>query len=284
MKKLFITIILFLFLTNNSFSQANDTEALLYNVSFGGLFGTIGAMINKKPNEKMGKVILKGLAQGSLGGYFTFESKRVLRLAEKNEDWKLIWSAKLLNAGGNSVKENATLNQNFWYKWHLNIGFNRIEFETKDKFKLKYKIMPIAFVYNTLAFTQAKFNTNLSLKTGEFIFSSNDPRLYEAGTRGVTFPGTIVLRSMENSYDLISHEIMHIYQSNDYNLFNSYYSKPIKKIETRNNFIKQINSLIHYDFHYIPLRTVYIYEKNTAVKYHDNFFEHEAAYFSNTLP
>jgi hypothetical protein len=283
MKKKIIIIILSFFLTSNSFSQANDTEALLYNVSFGGLFGTIGAIINKKPNEKMGKVILKGLAQGSLGGYFTFESKRVLRLAEENEDWKLIWTAKLLNAGGTSIKENATLNQNFWYKWHLNIGFNRLEFETKDKFKLKYRIMPIAFVYNTLAFTQAKFNSNLSFKTGELIFSTKDSRLYESGSLGLTFPGTIVLRANENSYGLVTHEIMHIYQSNDFNLFNSYYVKAVKKLETKNNFIKKVNNLIYYDFHYIPLRAVYIYEKNTAVKYYDNFIEHEAGYFSNTL-
>lgn len=283
MQKIILSFIFIFYINSICYSQANDTEALLYNVSFGGIFGTIGAMINKKPNEKMGKVILKGFTQGSLGGYLTFESKRVLRLAEENENWKIIWTAKLINASGTSIKENATLNQDFWKKWHLNIGFNRLEFETNKKFKIKYKIMPIAFVYNSLALSQAKFDLNLSLKTGEFIFKSNDIRLYEAGSRGVTFPGTIVLRNDENSFGIISHEIIHLYQSNDFSILNTYYTKPLKKLESKNIFFNKINKYIYYDFHYIPLRAIYNYETKTAKNYFDNYLEHEAGYFSNTL-
>ena len=283
MKKLFITIILFLFLTNNSFSQANDTEAFFYNISVGGVFGTIGAIINKKPNEKLDKVILKGFSQGTLGGYLTFESKRVLRLGVENEDWKLIWAAKLINAGGTSIKDNAAHNEDFWNKWHINIGFNRLEFETKNKLKINYKIMPVALVYNTLAFTQAKFDFDTSLKTGEFIFQSGDYRLYESGSRGVTFPGTIVLRNNVNSYNIITHEIIHIYQSNDFSILNTYYIKPLKKIENKSKVFSKINNHIYYDFHYIPLRLFYNLETKSANKYYDNFFEHEAGYFSNTL-
>ena len=283
MKKLFITIILFLFLTNNSFSQANDTEAFFFNISIGGVFGTIGAIINKKPNEKLDKVILKGFSQGTLGGYLTFESKRVLRLGVENEDWKLIWAAKLINAGGTSIKDNAAHNEDFWNKWHINIGFNRLEFETKNKLKINYKIMPVALVYNTLAFTQAKFDFDTSLKTGEFIFQSGDYRLYESGSRGVTFPGTIVLRNNVNSYNIITHEIIHIYQSNDFSILNTYYIKPLKKIENKSKVFSKINNHIYYDFHYIPLRLFYNLETKSANKYYDNFFEHEAGYFSNTL-
>lgn len=283
MKKLSIIVIVFLFLTENGFSQANDTEALLYNISFGGLFGTIGGMINKKPNEKMGKVILKGFTQGSLGGYLSFESKRVLRLAQENEDWKLIWTAKLLNAGGTSIKENAALNENFWNKWHLNVGFSRIEFETKDKFKVNYKIMPVAFVYNTVAFAQAKFDFKNSIQTGEFIFKSGDSRLYEAGTRGAAFPGTIVLRNDGDEYNTITHEIVHLYQSNDFSIVNTYYVKPLKSLENNSNFFNKINKYIYYDFHYLPLRLAYNYETKTSNNYFNNHFEHEAGYFSNTL-
>ena len=283
MKKILLTIVSIFFLFNKSHSQSNDTEALLYNISIGGIFGTIGAIINKKPYEKLDKVILKGFSQGTLGGYLTFESKRVLRLGAENEDWKLIWAAKLLNASGTSIKDNAANNQNFWYKWHINIGFNRLEFETKNKFKVNYKIMPVALVYNTLAFTQAKFNFDTSIKTGELIFESNDYRLYETGTRGVTFPGTIILRNNEKNYYLITHEIIHVYQSNDFSILNSYYVKPLEKIEKKYHFINKINNYIYYDFHYLPLRMLYNYETNTATKYFDNYLEHEAGYFSNTL-
>lgn len=284
MKRILLIFISILFFNNKSYSQSNDTEALLYNISIGGVFGTIGAILNKKPNQKLDKVIFKGFSQGSLGGYLTFESKRILRLGAENEDWKLIWAAKLLNAGGVSIKDNAAHNNNFWDKWHINIGFNRFEFETKKKFKMNYKIMPVSLVYNTIAFSQAKFDFNTSIKTGEFIFQSDDKRLYEGGvTRGLTFPGLIVLIKEGKNFNTITHEVIHIYQSNDFSILNSFYAKPLKKIESKYNFINKINNYIYYDFHYLPLRQLYNYETYTANKYYDNYFEHEAAYFSNTL-
>ena len=63
MKKILLTIVSIFFLFNKSHSQSNDTEALLYNISIGGIFGTIGAIINKKPYEKLDKVILKGFSR-----------------------------------------------------------------------------------------------------------------------------------------------------------------------------------------------------------------------------
>lgn len=50
--------------------------------------GGIGALINKKPEHKFDKVLLKGVYQGALGGYVTFESKRLIRAAVNNNDYK----------------------------------------------------------------------------------------------------------------------------------------------------------------------------------------------------
>lgn len=288
MKKIILSIILFFSLSNNSFSQKNDTEAMLYNVGFGGVFGTIGAIINKKPSDKIDKIIFKGFAQGALGGYITFESKRILRLAQEQEDWKLIWAAKLVNAGGTSIKENAALNRNFWDKWHINFSFNRIEFDTKDKFKISYKIMPITFVYTSSAFFYYKFDIKNSLNFGEFIFYKD--RL--ENSIAFTHAGYIVYdynhfnnptTTSKQFYQTGVHEIIHLYQSNDYSVFNTYYTKPLQKLETKSNFLKKIDNFIYYDLHYIPLRAVYSYETNTAGKYYDNYLEHEAGYYSNTI-
>jgi len=49
--------LLFLFLSSiYSNAQQNDTQAALYNIGLGSLFGGVGAMINKKPQEKLDKV------------------------------------------------------------------------------------------------------------------------------------------------------------------------------------------------------------------------------------
>lgn len=56
-------------------SQNNYTEAALFNIGIGSVFSGIGAVINKDPQERFGKVLFKGMAQGALGGYLVFESK-----------------------------------------------------------------------------------------------------------------------------------------------------------------------------------------------------------------
>jgi hypothetical protein len=280
MRTLFILFFCFI-LTTKANSQANDAEALLYNVSIGGVFSTIGALINKKPNEKIGKIALKGFAQGSLGGFVTFGSKCVLREAQRNEDWKYIWGAKIMNAAGTSIKENAAMNRNFWDKWHINIGFNRIEFDTKGKFKINYKLMPIAFVYTVDAFFRFdNFEFKKSLSTGEFIFSNRT--LNDA--RGAALAGYIVLdKTFVNDNNLITHEIIHLYQSNDFSILNTYYQKPLDNFSKNNETASFLNKYLYLELHYIPLRTFYRIESKSATNYYDNFFEHEAGYFSNTL-
>ena len=270
-----------LILTTNMHSQANDAEALLYNVGIGGVFSTIGALINKKPNEKIGKVALKGLAQGSLGGFVTFGSKCLLRETQRNEDWKYIWGAKIINAAGTSIKENAAMNRDFWKKWHINIGFNRIEFETNGKFRVNYKLMPIALVYTIDAFFRFdNFEFKRSLSTGEFIFSNSTLK----DTKGATLAGYIVVdKTLVNDYNLITHEIIHLYQSNDFSILNTYYLKPLDEFSKNNKTVSFLNKHLYLELHYIPLRALYGIESKSATNYYDNFFEHEAGYFSNTL-
>ena len=278
-----ILLLLYRFSVN---AQANDTEAALYNIGFGAVFSTVGAIINKPPKEALGKVIKKSLWQGALGGYITFESKRILREGRRNEQWEYFWMAKLVNAAGTSIKENAALNNNFYDKWHLNFGFNRIELETKDNFKIKYKLLPVALVYSIGVALQTNFEFEKTLKTGEFIFSSNTERFIETNSRGIAFPGSIVLFSPEkNDFGLLSHEIIHLYQSNDFSIFNTYLNKPIKKWSTGNKTIDWLDKNFNTEFHYIIQRLVYYsqYRPIESNAYFDNFLEHEAGYYSDTL-
>ncbi|MEG0915625.1 MAG: hypothetical protein RSF68_01280 [Myroides sp.] len=269
----------------SAYPQANNTEAALYNVGFGGISGAIGAVINKKPDEKFGKVLLKGLWQGALGGYVTFESKRLIGLAGQEEDWKLYWTSKFVNAAGNSIKENAANNRDFWEQWNLTVGFNRIEFHTKNDFKVRYKVMPISAVYTVNAFLLFKFDAKSSLNYGQFIFRRNDPN---AGNLASATAGYIVYNDGRHSENIsvnkiISHEIIHMYQADDFFFVNSFYHKPLKNIFETTKVLNKIDSYIYYDFHLIPLRATYLIEDKFSKKYYDNFLEHEAGFYSNTL-
>ncbi len=278
------TILFFIIITlsQNINAQANDSEALLYNIGVNGIFATVGAIINKSPDEKINKVILKGFSQGSLGGVVTFGSKCLLRETERQDNINYVWAAKIVNAAGTSITENAAMNKDFWEKFHINIGFNRIEFETKNQFKINYKIMPIALLYITDAFFRFdKFELGQTLKTGDFVFSNST---LHKDNIGATLAGYIVMRNnFVDDNSLIAHETIHIYQSNTYSVLNTYFQKTLDKISKKNKTINFINKHIYFDLHYIPLKYFYINQKRAAVNYYDNFFEHEAGYFSNTL-
>ena len=106
----------------------------------------------------------------SLRGYIPFESKRVLRVAQEKNKWEYIWGAKLINSVGVSIKENAAENKYFWGKVNMNIGFNRFEFNFKNRFSLRYKIIPVALVYNVSVFLNYDFEVRKNFQTSEFFF------------------------------------------------------------------------------------------------------------------
>jgi hypothetical protein len=267
-------------------SQSNDAEAALYNIGFGAVFSTVGAILNKKPEDDLGKIIKKSLWQGALGGYITFESKRMLRAAQQQHKWEYVWAAKLANAMGTSVKENAALNRDFWEKWHLNIGFNRLEFTTKDNFSVHYKFMPVAFVFAVDALARHQFEWKKSWQTGEFVFSTAQIKNNEFINVGASaFPGLILFeKSVLNDIQLYTHEIVHLYQSNDFSVMNTYVHKTLKKGASKSKPLKWVHKYMYPEFHYLILRPAYLLESKNIQHYYDNFFEHEAGYYSGTLP
>lgn len=275
--RIFVLLIIFLF-AKKSTSQETKTEMALYNVGINSVFSGIGALINKKPNEKWHKVLLKGMGQGALGGYLIYESKNLIGDINNEKTWEYGWYGKIVNSAGTSIVENAASNSNFWEKWHLNFGFNRIEFYTKDKFKVKYKIMPISLALTISTAIGNKFELERTIQTGEIIFSNND-----IGNRGVTY-GNIILVDKDaiNSYDLYSHEIIHIYQYYDFNFINSYLNKPMNKWREKSKTFNSINNIFYLDMQAPILRGLYLLENLNRNCYYDNFFENEAGFYSKT--
>lgn len=253
----------------------------LYNIGLGSVFSGIGALINKKPKERWDKVLLKGMGQGALGGYLIYESKNLIGKIEQKQSLEYSWYGKFVNSAGTSIIENASSNRNFWEQWHLNIGFNRLEFYTKDKFRVKYKIMPASLILTSAVAFNTKFELKKTLQTGEFIFSTNDPK-FESGARAY---GNILAFTNDrlNDYSLYSHEIIHIYQYYDYNFVNTYFNKPIENWQSKSNTFNEISNFLYFDLQGAVLRPLYLLENGNRNCYFDNFFENEAGFYSNTI-
>lgn len=263
----------------NSYTQQNKTEMALYNIGLGSFVGGIGAVINKNPNEKTGKVFLKGFLQGGLGGYLVYESKNFILKIPDNNKLEYAWGAKLINSMGSSIIENASLNQDFWDVWHLNIGFNRIEVHTKNKIKVKYKVMPVALLLTGIYAYGNKFELDKSLKTGEVIFSVSDNFEHAGATWGKLI---LINESRLNDFDIIAHEIIHSYQYEDFNFINSFIYKPRFELLNKSKFGQRLNKYLYFDLQAPIFGGLYLLE-NGGKNYYDNFFEYEAGFFSNTL-
>jgi hypothetical protein len=263
--------------------QTNDLQASIYNIGFGAIIGGIGAVINKKKNQKTKKVFFKGLREGALGGYLIFESKRLIREFGRQENYAYAWSSKLLNSAGNSIIENAAENNSFGDKWSFTFGFSRLEFSNKEKFKMHYKIMPIS-LYSTFYFSlRGDFDYKESLKTGHFIFKTYNIKYTEPNIEnisGLTFTNNILLKknSISSKYEILSHEIIHSYQYENSSAFNTYFNK--KKNTTNKNikFLKKYNTYFYTDFNYIISSSIYQLQYNNS-KYESRLFEKEAFYF-----
>lgn len=279
-----ITLFFLLVAVNSAIAQQNDTQASLYNIGLGSVTGGIGAMINKKRDEKLGAVLLKGLWQGAIGGYAIFESKRLIRLIPQHKELGFSWPSKIVNAAGVSIVENAASNRDFWERWHMDYGFNRIELHVKDKVSVRYKVMPVALVFTVGIAMQAKFELGRTLQTGQFIFSSTTKRWEETSSEGIAFPGNIVYKpGVSRLHHLVAHEIIHIYQSNDIKATNTYLDKPYTILAKKSRFFKNVNDWIYFDVHQGTQAVLYNLQNTNRVYYFDNYYEHEAGYYSETL-
>lgn len=274
-----IIIVLCFTLCLNSYSQQSEFEIGLYNVGLGGFGGAIGAVINKKPNEKTGKVFLKGFLQGGIGGYLVYESKNFILKVSDNNKLEYAWGAKFINSIGSSIIENASLNQDFWNIWHFNIGFNRIEVHTKNKIKIKYKIMPVALLLTGIYAYGNKFELEKSLKTGEILFSVSKNFKHAGATWGKLI---LIDESWLDKNDLIAHEIIHSYQYEDFNFVNTFINKPKLELLNKSKLGEKLNNFFYFDLQAPIFGGLYLLEKG-GNNYYDNFFEYEAGFFSNTL-
>lgn len=276
MKTTLLLIFFLLSILGQVKSQNSKTEMVIYNVGFSSVVSGVGALINKKPNEKWGKVLLKGMGQGALGGYFVYESKNLIGRISKDERWKYSWYAKAVNAAGTSIIENASSNRDFWEKWHINIGFNRFEFYAKDKFMVKYKIMPVSLLLTTSIAIANKFEFKRSLQTGEFIFSTTKT---SGSNRGRAFGNVLLIKDrFINEYDLYAHEILHIYQYYDYNFVNTYLNKPCATLSEKSKAFSKFNSTFYLDLNGVVLWPLYFIHEGISNK---NFFENEADFWEH---
>lgn len=279
--RLFLAIaVLFSFTKINA--QDSDLEYGLLNIASGAVIGGIGAVINKEPNQNIHKVLGKGLVQGALGGYLVFESKRLLGIVVKKEDYAYVWPSKVINSAGTSIIENAAANRDFWDRWHLNLGFTRLDVYTNDRLHFQYRIMPFSlFRAIQLQILEGGIDLNESLKLGVLVFSPNELKTVRPTyMEGAQSSNHILLKNSVAGYEIKAHEIIHVYQNNQFSGFNSYLNKADNYLKRNYKAYNLYQKIFYTDFNSPIFRGLYHLGESNGGSYDENIFEKEAYFLT----
>lgn len=271
--------LLICFLSQSIHGQKRAGDYAIINIGLYGVVSGVGAVINKKDDEKSGKTFLKGFLYGCAAGSLTFSGKMIMGNVSKESSLNYAWPAKVTYWAGNSMMENVAMNRPIFEQFNINMGIIRVEFNTSNS-HFKAKLLPLTTIATGYIATQSKFEINKSLATGELIFSSNEFNNLEMNYKGFALGNVVVLNSsFVDSYSTISHEIIHVYQNNDFNFINAWIHPSLNHY----NFFKKTSPFIYYEFNTIVNQALYWTQYKSGNDYYQNIFENEAATLSHTF-
>ncbi|MEO8111786.1 MAG: hypothetical protein ABI594_17195 [Ginsengibacter sp.] len=279
-----VVTLLLLLVHLHASAQHQERTVFVYNIALGGITSGIGAVINKPKQVNWKKAFLKGFWQGDIGGLLNYAGKKTLYLVNRQQKDIYAWPAKLLHAAGSSIIENASLQEPFLQNWNIDFGLLRFDFSFRMQRKFKVRLLPEAIVATIIASDHGRFDFGSSLRTGEMVFKTRDilnlPNTPFAA--GVTFGRAIIYvdtpQSVYTKDRILAHELVHRFQYNEYQVFNSWLQPVVKKIRSKalqTIFSKYVYADIPYFFlpYYIDGRYAYPH-------HYRNFFEFEADRFA----
>jgi hypothetical protein len=238
-----LTLLLSLITVFQSFSQPFDRQDAVfatYNVLSGGIISGVGAVINRQDNTKVAKAFVNGFKKGCVGGLFCYAGKKITGRIAVDKSYLWGWPANIVHSLGTSIIENVCLNKGMFSRYSIDVYcFN---FATDNKYGAKININSLAGIGyfairgfefkigNTLksGFVYFNFyNQNIYKKLGLNVCNSisikgEDNLLYSYDYDGKEDYSKILENKTYNQYDITSHEIIHTFQYNQYNIINSF--------------------------------------------------------------
>ena len=284
-KKSIVFLLFLSFLVNQLHSQNLEPKIIAYNTLVGGLSGGIGAVINKKKEQKWHKVFAKGFVIGIGGGAIVYSGKKLNSLIAIKQNLAYGWVSRVVFSAGNSIVENAAANRDFWSQWHYDIGFIRFEFHTKDM-RVIPRFMPSTFGGIIFMMSHStSFDYKTSLKSGTLTFYTNrisyEPRLV-ASTASNGFLFTDTLNHGKLFYDTYAHEMEHTFQFQEFSGVNNFFNPLSNKWKAKSPWFKKVSKWIYFDGNYeLMLINYFIINQGPKGKlYCRNYLENEAEFLS----
>jgi hypothetical protein len=272
MKKLLLALLL---VPGMLLAQNQEGKVLMYNIGFGGLTSGIGAVINKKKTENWKKSFARGFWQGSIGGTLNYSAKKSTYLIYKNNNAGFALPARIISAAGNSIIQNAALNEPFLKNWSFDYGLFRMDYTPNKDKKFQVRLLPEAVVASLLLVPKGKIDIGATLSTGVMIFKSTGRISTIHGNKnGLNYGRAFIYVPDSVRNHVIAHEIIHEFQYREYMVFNAYLKPQADKMKLM-GLKKVFTRYLYPDIPYFGL--FYMLEGvQEYPRFYRNFFEFEA--------
>jgi hypothetical protein len=260
-------------------SQHYEARSAAYNVVLGGVSAAVGAIINKKQNEKWYTVFVKGLAIGGAGGIMMYSGKKLNTLIANENNISYGWLSRSVFYAGTSIVENVASGRDFWTVWHYDIGFVRFEYDAQLK-KIQPKVMASALGATLFVAAQGRFDLKTSLRSGTPTFRTRTIN-YQPGLVGSTVTNAFLLSDTlvkgRTFFDLYAHEMIHSFQFEDFSGVNHFFKSYTNKWETAAPVFKNVHRWVYGDLnHELMLMNYFIIQGGSKRNYCNNYLENEA--------
>ncbi len=283
LRRILTIIILFnLVPTQQAQSQNFEVRSIGYNTVLGGLSAGIGAVINKKEGQKWIRAFGKGFLLGMGGGMIEYAGKKANYLIGREQNTEYAWLSRIIFSAGNSIVENASANITIWSRWHFDIGFIRLEFNT-GPFSVTPRFMPSAFGGVVFLAVNGKLNVSESIHSGTLTFTTPSIRYAPTLTASTPTNGIIHKSSLTGStyYWTYGHEIIHTFQFQEFSGINYYFKQQRDRKKLQSNSFNEWSKWIYLDLNYeAMLANYFLIQGGYQQNYHYNFLEIEAEILS----
>ncbi|MES2761744.1 MAG: hypothetical protein V4677_06035 [Bacteroidota bacterium] len=271
----------------NSKAQYTEAKVFAYNALVGSISGGIGALINKKKDQKWHKVLLKGFVVGFGGGAICYSGKKLNSLIAIKKELGYAYLSRAVFSVGNSIVENAASNRPFWSRWHYDIGFVRLELQTNGPLKFTPKVMPSSLGGIVFMAVRGRLDENVSLRSGTFTFRA-DRVIYAshlvASTASNGFLFVNALNSGQVFYDTYAHEMVHAFQFQEFSGCNYFFNPLTDKWKEKSPLFKKTSKWIYGDVNFeLMLFNYFIINQgndDSKAHYCKNYLENEAEFLS----
>ncbi|AHM60815.1 secreted protein [Flammeovirgaceae bacterium 311] len=242
--------------------QSQRMGLAAYNVGINALLGGVGAAINKKPEQTLGNAFLKGLGKGAVGGLLIHQAKAVTYQIYAQEKLGWAWPARITNAIGSSIVQNAAANRGMLDRMHLNLWIVRADYDFKDR-QFLLRAVPSTLAGAVYMHKYGSLNFSRSLQTGLFFYDIPSQKLINTTQVGHAVASSIAVGTPDfgefNYHQVVAHEVMHNLQYEGAVWLNPYFNRIDQPLKERYAWYKTFSRYIYLDFNYLassPLRLI----------------------------